>query len=148
MGRLADIDLDPDPGKLRTFGVVAVAAFTALALLAAHHRALFSPALGVARTPLVVALGALAGYCGVAALLWPRANRPIYVGLSLLSYPAGLVLSYVLLAALFLVVVGPTALILRCLRVDLLDRRADRVARSYWVVPERNESAERYFRQY
>jgi len=76
---------------------------------------------------------------------WPE--NPIATGATL-TYPIGVVVSYLLLALLFFAVLGPTALVLRILRRRPIQLGFDPKATSYWTKARHRTSKERYFRQY
>jgi hypothetical protein len=78
----------------------------------------------------------------------PKANRLLYVGLSLLAFPIGFVLSYVILGALYFLVIGPIALGFRLLGRDSLQRRYDPEAATYWAAASPPRDKESYFHQY
>jgi hypothetical protein len=92
--------------------------------------------------------GALAVYCALASLLWPRANRPVYLGISLLSFPVGFLLSYLLVGVLFFLIIGPAALVMRMVGHDPMNRRYRPEAPTYWTEPRRSGAKDRYFRQF
>jgi hypothetical protein len=79
---------------------------------------------------------------------WPEGLRRLYIGLSYATYPIGLVVSSLVLVALYYAILTPIGLILRLCRYDPLHRRFDRKAASYWHRrPDRREPAD-YFRQH
>ncbi len=94
---------------------------------------------------LLVGLGLVAG--GLAWLA-PRAVRPLYVGLLLITAPIGFVLSYVIMGVLFYLLITPLALVLRLVGYDPLKRKFERQAETYWVEVEQRASKESYFRQF
>jgi hypothetical protein len=137
---LIDLKLNPSRRELRQFGLI-VLPLVAVALAAVArwkwHEAQVALALvGVA------ALAALAG------ALVPAALRPIFVGLSVLTYPIGWIVSLALLAVVFFVVLTPIAGIMRLLGEDPMQRRFDRKAASYWIERRRKHDPKRYFRQF
>jgi hypothetical protein len=129
-----DIDWNPDERKLRRFGW-----FTAVAALAAMK---FLPPVAAMGAAAVGALSALL------SLARPRANRPLYLALTVVTWPIGFAVSTVMLALLFFGVITPIGLVLRWLGQDPMRRRSDRSAGSYWVQARRERPAQSYFRQY
>src|SRR4051812_15542018 len=95
------LDLDPSPQTLRQFGFIALGAFALLAALAHFELLMFSRGLGAARDTVVVIFLAVGASGALFSLLAPRANRFLFVGLSIVAYPIGFVVSHVLLALLF-----------------------------------------------
>lgn len=92
-----------------------------------------------------IALGVLSG---VASLAYPAANRPLFVVLSAVAYPIGVVVSLVVLTGLFYLVVTPVGLLLRLAGSDPLSRRADRRSTTYWTDARPARPNSDYFRQY
>jgi hypothetical protein len=64
---------------------------------------------------------AIAGILSIAGLVFPPLIRPIFVGLILLTYPIGWVVSHVLLGAIFYGIVTPIGLLLRATGHHSLD---------------------------
>lgn len=142
------LNLNPDRKTLRQFGWIGLLGFALLARLAWRERAIFAFGLGILRLPLAGLFVALALLCVVFGLVWPRGNRPIYVGLTLLSFPIGWVVSHLALALMFAFVIGPIAIVMRLLRRDPLSRLRDDAAPSYWTRRETPSELGRYFRQF
>ena len=148
MSKLVEIDFNPDTRTLRQFGVIALVGFGALAALAYYERLIFSFGLGEARIPLAASFAAIGVIAALFSLVAPRANRVLYVGLTLLAFPIGFVLSYVILGALFFLIIGPIAILFRIMRRDSLHRRFDPSATSYWQKARPIRDKESYFHQY
>ena len=149
MSKLIEIDLRPDEKTLRQFGFIAFFGFGFVAAIAWYEALVFSFGLGEAR-PIVA--GGFAGL-GVLALLlglvWPKANLPIYVGLTIVAYPIGFVLSFVILGVLFYLVLTPVGLFFRLIGRDGLQVRPDPSAKSFWIDREgRQRDAASYFKQF
>ena len=85
-----------------------------------------------------------------AAVGWlqPRWLRPIFLGLTWLTLPLGLILGEVLLAIIFFLVVSPIAWLRRWLQPDPLARRWDRQRTSYWIPRPPTRPDQDYFRQF
>jgi len=141
------LELDPSPQTLRQFGFIALGAFTLLAVLAHFELLLFSGRLGAARDTVAVIFLAVGGASALFSLLAPRANRILFVGLSIAAYPIGFVVSHVLLALLFFGLFAPLGALLRALGKDQL-LRSGGAAESYWQKARRTRSVRDYFRQY
>ena len=148
MAALVDLDLNPDRRTLRQFGFVAMVGFGLLAYLAWSESLVFAFGLGASRLPLAYGFGALAVLCPALSLVAPAANRPIYVGLSLLTFPIGFVLSHVILALLFFGMFAPLAIALRIAGRDPMRRRTGAEDESYWDDARRERTPESYFRQF
>lgn len=91
--------------------------------------------------------GAAAGI-GLAGLALPPLIRPVYVVMMAITLPIGLVVSTVLLAAVYYLVVTPIGLLARLLGYDAMRRKFDPAAESYWIERPEPPPVARYFRQY
>ena len=145
---MLDIDLRPDDRRLRQFGFIALAAFGALAAMAWFERLVFAFGLGEARPFAAAALAGLGLLSALLSLLRPGANRPLYVGLTLMALPIGYLLSYLLMGALFYLLITPLGLLFRIIGRDPLHRRFEPEAGSYWISAAPRPPRERYFRQF
>lgn len=125
---MISIDWNPTPRKLRQFAAASLVAGGVLA--------------GFGRWPIVGLVFAAAGLLGLAS---PRLVRPLYLGLSVVTAPIGWVVSNLLLALIFLLVITPLGLLLR-----LTGRRGvlRRPAASTWERHSPPSSAGQYLRQY
>jgi hypothetical protein len=88
-------------------------------------------------------LGAVLGLIG---LVRPRAIRPVYTGLTRLTFPIGWVVSHALLLVMYFGIITPVGLLVRLFR-DPLDRSFDARASTYWA-PRDTAAPHRYFRQF
>ena len=96
----------------------------------------------------LLAAGAAIFLC---SLISPAVTRILYVGLTLVAMPIGLVVSFILLAAFYFLLLTPLALCLPAHRHGMHCRRRGyerRAATSYWVPHKPNEDMERYFHQF
>jgi hypothetical protein len=143
-----ELNLRPDDRTLRQFGWIALAGFGFAALLAWHEWLVFSFGLGEWRESVAVAFGVLAAYSLAAGLVFPRANLPVWIGLAVVTFPIGFVLSYLIMGLLFFGIITPAGVLLRVVGKDPLERRWLPDASSYWVDarPQRPKSS--YFKQF
>ncbi len=150
---LFSLDLDPPPRVLRQFGLVALVAFVALGALAYAERGLFSDAffpggLGAARLPVALGLAGLGLLVAAFALVRPSANRPLFVALSVLTYPIGVVVSFAVLAVVYFGLFAPLGLFFRLIGRDALHRAREPRAKTYWTkAPPKRDKAD-YFKTY
>lgn len=146
---LVNLNLDPDQKTLRQFGFIAFFAFGALGGWTLWRSSIlgFELSPGTAQTVggVLAGLGVLAG---VLALVAPKAVKPLFVGMTLLTFPIGFVVSHVILALLYFVVITPIGLIMRLLGHDPMQRRLEPQAATYWVRKEPVTDVRAYFRQY
>ena len=88
----------------------------------------------------------LAGLLSVGGLVLPALIRPIFVGLILVTFPIGWVVSHLLLGLIFYGVVTPIGLILRISVHDLLQLKKPG-GNSVWKTSVGKTDATRYLRQ-
>ena len=97
--------------------------------------------------PVAATLSMAALVCGVAGLARPRSIAWLFQALTAVTWPIGVVVSELMLAVLYFVVVTPVAFAVRLSRRDRLGRRGDAHARTYWIESRRADDPSRYFRQ-
>ena len=89
------------------------------------------------------------GACGLLSLLgvvFPPLIRPVFVGLILLTYPIGWVISHLLMGAIFYLLFLPIGLVLRWTGHDPLQLRPP-VGNSLWKTPIGKTDPASYLRQ-
>lgn len=148
MSKLIELNLNPDTKTLRQFGVIAFVGFAILAALAYYEKLIFSFGLGDARLTLVTIFAVLGSVALLLSLVAPRANRLLYVGLTLLAFPIGFVLSYVIMGTLYFLIIGPIALLFRLFGRDSMHRGYDPDGPTYWQAAKPPRDKESYFHQY
>ena len=97
----------------------------------------------------------------LAAILWsigcvvgvtysavPSIRRPFFDLWMAIAYPIGWVVSHVIIALVFYLLVTPIGLIMRLLGRDPMNRAFDRSATTYWVPRDSKTPAARYFKQF
>jgi hypothetical protein len=145
---MVEIDFHPDERTLRQFGWIALGGFAVVAVLAWQEWLVFAFGLGAARPWVAGGLLALGVLSALLGRLWPVGNRPLFVGLALLAFPIGFVLSYVILAVLFFGIITPIGLFMRALGHDPLQRRPRPDAPTYWNPAPPRPARSRYFKQF
>ncbi len=145
---MIDVNLRPDQRVLKQFGLISVAGFGLLGGLVFWRNGLFGLDFGAAARPVAYSLWGIAGLSGLFSMVVPRANLPLYVGLTVLTYPIGYVVSHVVMGFIFFGMLTPLALIFRLIGRDVLHRRFDQSAKSYWGDWRPAKDLRRYFRQF
>ena len=84
----------------------------------------------------------------VASCAVPAAVRPIFLALSIISFPIGVVVGEVVMIVIYFAVFLPIGTIFRLMRRDALERRIDKSATTYWQPKKQPGSVDRYFRQW
>ncbi|MFQ5428880.1 MAG: hypothetical protein ACE5E1_01110 [Phycisphaerae bacterium] len=145
---LLQVDLNPPPRTLRQFGLIGLAGFGALAVLARFQWLLFAALPDSAVGSTVYALAGLAMFCGLFAMLAPTWLRPLFVVMTLITLPIGWVVSYLVMFVIFYVVLTPVGLVFKLIGRDAMNRQFDRSSATYWIKRTPPASAGRYFRQF
>lgn len=134
--KLIEIQWNPSAGQLRQFGVVC---FIVLPLIGWIWNA----------TPTTIGvLGTVGLVVGLTSLLDPKAVKPIFVGLSLLAIPIGMVLGELAMLLIYFGVFLTIGLAFRLMRRDALQLHGDRDADTYWQPKKQSPSKISYYRQF
>lgn len=139
---MIEINKDPSARELRHFGCLFLPVFCVVVGGMLFKRGL---PMGAAA---VWGAGALGLLVGAAA---PLALKPLFVGWLYAAYPIGWLVSHVILAALYYLVMTPMGLLMRVVGRDALALRRDPKAATYWVERRKapqGQRTERYLRQY
>jgi hypothetical protein len=148
MAKMIELDFNPDARTLRQFGFIALVGFGFVAAIAWFEVLIFSFGLGSGRPWVAGTFAGLALLSGLLSVVYPKANRWIYVGLAVITYPIGFVLSYVIMGLLFFGIIAPTSLALRIVGHDPMCRRYDPDAPSYWSACRTARAKSDYFKQF
>lgn len=86
----------------------------------------------------------------VPAIGWmvPIFMRAVFVGMSYAAWPIGFVVSHVVLAMVYYLVMTPIGLGMRLFGYDPMTRRREPDQKSRWVERETERAPESYFRQF
>jgi hypothetical protein len=148
MAKMIEINLNPDAKTLRQFGWIALVGFGFVAAIAWYEKLVFAFGLGEARQAVAGTFAALALYSGFFSLVWPKANRPVYLALTIVSYPIGFVLSHVIMGSLFFLLITPVGIAFRLLGRDPMERQWDPDTESYFNDCAAPRPKESYFKQF
>lgn len=143
---MIEIDWKPERRKLRDFGLLLAALLLVWAIQTVWRQGLAAAATGGWQTPLVFA--AIAAASLVAALLKPDLLRGLYVGWMIVAFPISWVVSNTLLAVTYYVLFTAVACVFRVIGRDVLQRRFDPAASTYWHDRGQELPPARYFRQF
>lgn len=137
---LIEIKRDPSPREVRQFSFFWLPAICfVLAGVAAYHFA--SPRAAA----IWVAGGVMSALLGA---IQPRWMRAVFLGWMWAAFPVGWLVSHVLIAAIYFLLITPIAVVMRVAGRDPLSRRFDRDAASYWIPRRQDHDPARYFRQF
>jgi len=137
---LIEINRNPSPRELRQFAGIWWPLFCALVGGLVWHK--------LGEQNIAIGIWSAGGVLAVLGLAVPAAIKPVFVGLLYVTFPIGWLVSHLLLALTFYLVITPIGLLMRLLGRDPMTRRLDRQAKSYWTPREKPPNVERYFKQY
>lgn len=137
--RLIQIDHNPSRRQLNVFGAIWLVFFGAIG------GAVFYKGGSMAVAAAICAMAAAVPAAGWAV---PAFMRAVYLGMAYASLPIGLVVSYLILAMVYYVVLTPISLVMRLFGHDPMNGRFDPEAETYWSPCEGNDGIESYFRQF
>ncbi len=133
--KLVAINWNPNDRQLRQFGIISFAAL---------------PLVGWIWGAGVLVLGVLAGtglILAVAGVVRPRMLTPLFLGLSVVATPIGMVLGEFAMLLIYFGIFLPIGLVFRLLRRDALQLKIDREANSYWQAKKQPKNMASYYRQ-
>ncbi len=137
---LIEVNKDPSPRDLRWFGLMLFAFMSVVGAILRWRFGHLEAAIGV-----WIAGAALAAFY----YALPPVRRPMLVGWMYLTLPIGWVVSHVVLALLYYIVLTPIGLFMRlCLGRDPMQRRIEPARATYWTARPVASDAQRYFRQF
>ena len=144
------IDFTPKENVVRQFAWTAAIAFPALAALFTKGDAKWY---AVWNWPWTSTLVLVLGGIGLAQLLLMLAGvrqptRWLFVVLMVIAFPIGFVLSHVIMALIYYLVITPIGLVFRMMGRDMLGRRLDPQAPSFWHDRGPQRSPASYFKLY
>ncbi len=144
-GTIASINWNPAEKTLRQFGFVTVVGFPLLAWALSRW---FPSIVGI--EPKWAALYGLAFgiFAAVVGMISPQMLRPIFVGLSLATFPIGLVVGELFLGTIFYLLFGFVSVIFRIVGFDPMTQQFDRAAQTYWTPKAQPTGPKQYFKQY
>jgi hypothetical protein len=138
---LIEINRDPPLKELRKFGLIWFPLFCGVLGTVLWHKT------GI--LPLAIAIYCLAPPTFLLGLLAPRAVKPIFVGLTYLTFPIGWTISHIMLGVIYFGIMTPIGLLLRLSGKDPLRRKVSPDAKTHWLTREDDGSdTSKYFRQF
>jgi len=134
------VNRNPTRSQLRLFAALVFPLFWGWVAFLVYRRA---------EAPRVaIAIAAVAVLISIAGLLSPAFMRRVWIAMMVGLSPIGWVMSHVILAFIYYLVLTPVGLALRLAGRDPLNRRLDREAKTYWIDRGDEPAVDRYFRQY
>jgi ABC-type uncharacterized transport system permease subunit len=137
---LIEIDWNPKDRQLRNFGKVALAATAVISFLLYLLKGL-----AIQWALVIFGFGLLVF---IVSLISLKLTKVIYLGMIMLTMPIGYVVSIVLMASFYFLLLTPIGLIFRLIGRDPLRRKFDPSADSYWLKRQPPRGNEQYFHQF
>ncbi len=137
---LVKINWNPADKDLRNFGRIAIIASLLVAILLYAIKGL-----ALKWCAIIIGVGFFIFLCSI---LSTGLTRWIYLGLTLITFPIGMVVSFVRLAVFYYLLITPMGLFFRLTGRDILQRKFDASAGSYWHPRRATGSIKRYFNQF
>lgn len=123
---MTKIEINASKKEVKKFGITFGILCIAVAAYSLYHRGHAWQWLSISS-----AFFFLAGFFGYKIL------RPIYIGWMKFAFMLGWINTRILLGVFFYIIVTPIALAMRLFGKDIIDKRIDRAARSYWHKREK-----------
>jgi len=137
---LLELKRDPSAREVRLFGLAWLPLFCAVLAGAIWYRG---------ASGLTAWLSVAVGVLSVAvALVRPRWTRALFLVWMWAAWPIGWLVSHVMMAGIYYLVLTPIALAMRALGRDPLERRFDAKTDSYWSERKPKTDPASYFRQF
>ncbi|MGO8752637.1 MAG: SxtJ family membrane protein [Thermoguttaceae bacterium] len=136
---LIQIDHNPSLRQLSIFGAIWLVFFAIAGAIVLKH---------TASVPLAMLVWCLATVVPTVGWILPRFMRCVYVGMAYAAFPLGVVVSFLLLAIVYYLVLTPIGVTMRFFGHDPMKRHFDKGAETYWCPREQHKSLSSYFRQF
>ena len=133
--KLIELNWNPTARQLRQFGGLSTIALPLVTWIWGGSPSLILSMLGIG--------AAMAGL----GLVVPAVLRPIFVGLSLVGIPIGMVIGELTMLLIFFGVFVPIGLFFRVIKRDALQLKIDPECNSYWQRKRPPSSVASYYRQ-
>jgi hypothetical protein len=137
---LIEINLHPSHKELRNFAAIALIASAIISLLLYVLRGL-----AVHWAAIIFAAGFI---IFLSSLVSIKITRIIYLSLILATFPIGYVVSFILLAAFYFLLLTPLGLFFRLIGRDPLCRKFNSNTKSYWLTRKPPKNLDYYFHQF
>lgn len=144
---MLEINKDPSKNDLRWFGLILSAVLIIVGLVVWLKT---SWLFGMGGSPTLASkiFWGIAVVFPVVYYAIPPLRRYLFIGFMYAVFPIGLVVSNVILVAVYYLVVVPIGLIMRLFGHDPMQRKLLPEARTYWIERSQIEDPERYLKQF
>ncbi len=136
---MIDLNLNPNRKELRQFSIALI---VATAIVGGMLWWKTGP------NPWSVGLWIGGPIAGLLGLLLPFAIKPLFIALSVIAFPIGMVVGTLAMMFVYYGLITPIGLVFRLIGRDSLQRRFDRTAPTYWITRKPRPGAKRHFQQF
>ena len=133
--KLIELNWQPTDRQLRQFGVICLFALPALAWLWGGG------------TTIVMTLGLAGLLMAVAGMAVPTVLKPVFLALTIVATPIGMVIGELAMLAIYFCVFLPFGLVFRLAKRDSLQLKLDENKESYWQAKKQPANISSYYRQ-
>jgi hypothetical protein len=137
---LVSVNWNPDRKSLNGFRLISVGATLIIATL------LYT--LKHVDVRWCAAIAGAGGLIWISGLVSLKLTRYIFVTMTLITLPIGFVVSLILMGVFYFGLITPVALVFRLIGRDVLCRRFDPGAPTYWIDHQQTTNMERYFQRF
>ena len=130
-----DLNWNPSPRQLRQFAALSVVMLPMIGWLSG----------GSWTTISILAAGG--GLLAAVSFVAPALVRPLFLAVSVCTFPIGLILGELALAMIYFGMILPIGILFRLIGRDALQLRIDREAKSYWQAKQQPKNVAGYYRQ-
>jgi hypothetical protein len=136
---LITVNTNPTRRELRQFGFIWLAFLLFFGLVAWFK---------IGNHPLAQGLWITAVVVPLIGWFVPAFMKLVFVGMSYAAFPIGFVVSHIILAVVYYLVLTPIGILMRLLGYDPMRRELEPDVDSYWIEREPHPDPKQYFRQY
>lgn len=137
---ITEINWHPKHKELRNFGIIALIAPVTISILLYLLKDL-----GIQWIAIITCTGSA---IFLISLISDKLTRIIFLALTLITLPIGWVMSFILLAIFYFLILTPLGLVFRLTGRDPLHRKFDSRTESYWLRRQPPDTIDRYYHQF
>jgi len=142
--KLVEFNWKPTDRQLKEFGLAALVLLPLAGWLATGR----PRTLEAANIRVIGGLAAAGLSLTLLSFAMPKAIKPVFIGTSLVTWPIGMVVGEAATLIVFYALFAPIGLIFRLVGRDVLERRLDPKAKTYWQLKRRPADVRSYYRQF
>jgi hypothetical protein len=133
--KLVEVNWNPSTRQLQQFAAISMVAFPFLGWMwgGSGHTIAWLAAAGCA--------------IGLVAVFAPAAIKPVFIALTVVTLPIGMVIGELTLVLVFFAVLLPLGLFFRLIKRDALQLKLDRTCSTYWQPKKQPSNLASYYRQ-